>query len=226
LSSEEQRREPGENQAPAEPGTENEAVEEPSGAPEDPVVEEFDEEDNPPDGTLPDDIVDGEVVEDENAPESDAAVSEPEAAEASREELEAALKERDQAREDLMYLRAEFDNVRKRQERELERIVRNASENLVCELLPVLDNLERALEVEGDVRDGVRATLEQFGSVLGGQGLTPVPSDGQPFDPNIHEAVMSQPSEEHEENTVLQTFERGYTLNGKPIRTAKVVVAI
>ncbi len=224
MSSEEQRREPDENQAPAEPGTENEAVEEPSGAPEDPVVEEFDEENNPPDGTLPDDIVDGEVVEDENAPESDAAVSEPE--EASREELEAALRERDQAREDLMYLRAEFDNVRKRQERELERIVRNASENLVRELLPVLDNLERALEVEGDVRDGVRATLEQFGSVLGGQGLTPVPSDGQPFDPNIHEAVMSQPSDEHEENTVLQTFERGYILNGKPIRTAKVVVAI
>lgn len=222
MSSEEQRREPDENAASAEPGKENEPVEEPSGDPEDPVVEEFDEEDNPPDGTLPDDIVEGDIVEDD--PESGAMVSEA-GAEASREELEAVLRERDQAREDLMYLRAEFDNVRKRQERELERVVRNASEDLVRELLPVLDNLERALEVEGDVRDGVRATLEQFGSVLGGQGLTPVPSDGQPFDPNIHEAVMSQPSEEYEENIVLQTFERGYTLNGKPIRTAKVVVA-
>lgn len=222
MSSEEQRRGPDENAASAEPGKENEPVEEPSGDPEDPVVEEFDEKDNPPDGTLPDDIVEGDIVEDD--PESGAVAPEPDA-EASREELEAVLRERDQAREDLMYLRAEFDNVRKRQERELERVVRNASEDLVRELLPVLDNLERALEVEGDVRDGVRATLEQFGSVLGGQGLTPVPSDGQPFDPNIHEAVMSQPSEEYEENIVLQTFERGYTLNGKPIRTAKVVVA-
>ncbi len=103
--------------------------------------------------------------------------------------------------------------------------MRNASERLVNDLLPVLDNLERALEVEGDVRGGVQATLEQFAAVLGEQGLTPVPSDGEPFDPNIHEAVISEPSEEHEENTVLRTFQRGYTLNGKPIRTAKVVVA-
>jgi molecular chaperone GrpE len=125
----------------------------------------------------------------------------------------------------MMYLRAEFDNARKRQEREMERVMRNASERLVNDLLPILDNLERALEVEGDVRGGVQATLEQFAAVLGEQGLTPVPSDGEPFDPNVHEAVMSEPSEEHEENTVLRTFQRGYTLNGKPIRTAKVVVA-
>jgi molecular chaperone GrpE len=61
--------------------------------------------------------------------------------------------------------------------------------------------------------------------VLGDEGLLPVASDGQPFDPNVHEAVMGQVSEEHEEGTIIQTFQRGYVLNGKPIRPAKVVVA-
>src|ERR671914_478509 len=100
-----------------------------------------------------------------------------------------------------------------------------ASERLVVELLPVLDNLDRALEAEGDIREGVRATRDQLADALGREGLLPVASDGLPFDPNVHEAVMGQPSEEHEEGTILQTFERGYLLNGKPIRPAKVVVA-
>lgn len=214
MNSEERRRE--EDREPEE-RTEEEItpIEEPAGGAEDPGVVEEPEEDAFPDGTQPDDV----------DPEADASADGGAEADALREELEATRLERDQYREDMMYLRAEFDNVRKRQERERDRIVRSASEELVRELLPVLDNLERALEVEGDVREGVRATLEQFAGVLGGEGLAPVASDGQPFDPSIHEAVMSQPSEEHEENTVLQTFQRGYTLNGKAIRTAKVIVA-
>ena len=98
-------------------------------------------------------------------------------------------------------------------------------ERLVQELLPVLDNLDRALEAGGDIREGVQATREQLASVLAEEGLLPVASDGQPFDPNVHDAVMGQVSEEHEEGTIIQTFQRGYLLNGKPIRPAKVVVA-
>jgi len=218
LSSEERRREPEENE---ENGAE-EPVEEPTGGADDPSVVAAPDEDNPPDGTEPDDVVDASEVEVVGEESVEGASPDPEAL---LDELEATRLERDQYRDDIMYLRAEFDNVRKRQEREMERIRLNASENLVRELLPVLDNLERALEVEGDVREGVKATLDKFAGVLGGEGLTPVPSDGQPFDPNIHEAVMSEPSEEHEENVVLKTFQRGYILNGKPIRTAKVVVA-
>jgi molecular chaperone GrpE len=105
------------------------------------------------------------------------------------------------------------------------RILESASEKLVQELLPVLDNLDRALESEGDIREGVRATRDQLADVLANEGLLPVASDGQPFDPNVHEAVMGQPSEDHEEGTVLQTFQRGYLLNGRAIRPAKVVVA-
>ena len=141
------------------------------------------------------------------------------------DELELARRERDEYLDDMRRMKAELENSRKRQEKERTRLTQLASERLVRELLPVLDNLERALEAEGDIREGVAATLDQLISILGREGLTPVPSDGEPFDPAVHEAVMSQPSEEHEEDTVIQTFERGYTLSGRPIRAAKVVVA-
>jgi molecular chaperone GrpE len=141
------------------------------------------------------------------------------------EELEATRLERDQYLDALRRLKAEFENSRKRQERERVRILSMASERLVQELLPVLDNLDRALEAGGDIREGVQATREQLAEVLAEEGLLPVASDGQPFDPNVHDAVMGQPSEEHEDGTIIQTFQRGYLLNGKPIRPAKVVVA-
>jgi len=140
-------------------------------------------------------------------------------------ELEATRRDRDQYLDALRRLKAEFENSRKRQERERSRILSMASERLVQELLPVLDNLDRALEAGGDIREGVQATRDQLAEVLGEEGLLPVASDGQPFDPNVHDAVMGQPSEEHEEGTIIQTFQRGYLLNGKPIRPAKVVVA-
>ena len=140
-------------------------------------------------------------------------------------ELEATRRERDQYLDALQRLKAEFENSRKRQERERVRVLSMASERLVQELLPVLDNLDRALEAGGDIREGVQTTRDQLAEVLGDEGLLPVASDGKPFDPNVHEAVMSQISEEHEEGTIIQTFQRGYLLNGKPIRTAKVVVA-
>ena len=140
-------------------------------------------------------------------------------------ELEATRRDRDQYLDALRRLKAEFENSRKRQERERIRVLSMASERLVQELLPVLDNLDRALEAGGDIREGVQATRDQLAEVLGDEGLLPVASDGQAFDPNVHEAVMGQVSEEHEEGTIIQTFQRGYLLNGKPIRTAKVVVA-
>jgi molecular chaperone GrpE len=141
------------------------------------------------------------------------------------EELEATRRERDEYLDALRRLKAEFENSRKRQERERARVLETASERLVAELLPVLDNLDRALEAEGDIHEGVQAIRDQLLTALGKEGLLPVASDGQPFDPNVHEAVMSQPSDEYEEGTILQTFQRGYLLNGKPVRPAKVVVA-
>jgi molecular chaperone GrpE len=213
LSSEENKRDP---DGVGEDGTPQgeEPVEEAKGSPEDPGTPQA------PDAP--------EGFEDATASEhlltEEPGVAEEELA-ALSEELESARQERDQYLDALRRLKAEFENSRKRQERERERVFSMAAERLVQELLPVLDNLDRALEAGGDIREGVLATRNQLADVLGNEGLLPVASDGQPFDPNVHEAVMGRPSEEHEEGTILQTFERGYLFNGKPIRPAKVVVA-
>ena len=201
MSSEENRREPD----PQEDQGASEPVEEIQGSPNDPASFEQAGEDP------------GTVEDNEPAAEEQAALL--------AEELEEMRRERDEYLDALRRLKAEFENSRKRQERERVRILETASERLVAELLPVLDNLDRALEAEGDIHEGVQAIRDQLVAALGKEGLLPVASDGQSFDPNVHEAVMSQPSVEHEEGTILETFQRGYLLNGKPIRPAKVVVA-
>ena len=213
MSSEENKREPERREEPEAPETVGEA---PEDAPEDTAAQGQPGEDpgSPEDSGSP---AEGEITAQTGASEEELA--------ALRAELEAARLERDEYLDALRRLKAEFENSRKRQERELSRLLETASERLVVELLPVLDNLDRALEAEGEIREGVRATRDQLADVLGNEGLLPIASDGQPFDPNVHEAVMGQPSDEHEEGTVLQTFQRGYVLNGKPIRPAKVVVA-
>ena len=140
-------------------------------------------------------------------------------------ELEAVRGERDEYLDNMRRMKAELENSRARLEREHARSVELASERLVKELLPILDNLERALEADGDIREGVEATRDQLVDILTREGLKPISSEGQSFDPAVHEALMSKPSNEHEEDTVIQTLERGYVLNGKPIRPAKVVVS-
>jgi molecular chaperone GrpE len=217
LSSEEQKRIPDD---PREQGPEGsfEPVEKAQGSPEDLTSLEQPGEDPGTVEELEEASEIGALAEEESgAPEDELA--------ALTEELERTRRERDEYLDSLRRLKAEFENSRKRQEKERARLLEMAFERLVLELLPVLDNLERALEVEGDIHEGVRATRDQLAGVLGKEGLLPVASDGQAFDPNVHEALMSQPSEEHEEGTILQTFERGYLFNGKPIRPAKVVVA-
>jgi molecular chaperone GrpE len=140
-------------------------------------------------------------------------------------ELEAVRRERDEYLDNMRRMKAELENSRARMEREHARSVELASERLVKELLPILDNLERALEADGDIREGVEATREQLVGILAQEGSSPISSEGQNFDPAVHEALMSKPSDEHEEDTIIQTLERGYVLNGKPIRPAKVVVS-
>jgi molecular chaperone GrpE len=210
LSSEENKRDPesGNDAAP-----EEEAAEEVRAPEEEATIPEAENEEAP------------EVVDEDPTADGDETVLDADGFAGLAEELEATRLERDQYLDALRRLKAEFENSRKRQERDRTRILSMASERLVQELLPVLDNLDRALEAGGDIREGVQATREQLAEVLAEEGLLPVASDGEPFDPNVHDAVMGQPSEEHEEGTIIQTFQRGYLLNGKPIRPAKVVVA-
>ncbi len=128
-------------------------------------------------------------------------------------------------------LSADFDNYRKRAAREREETVCFANENLIGELLPVLDNLERALATaEGcaggeAIAEGVRLISRQLGEVLGRCGLSSVAAAGAAFDPNLHEAVGMVTSGEHPEGTVVSEVRKGFSLKGKVIRPAMVLVS-
>jgi len=133
-----------------------------------------------------------------------------------------------------LYLRAraDLDNYRKRAQREKEDLSRFANENLLREILPVMDNLERALEHarqgegSGDgLLQGVEMTLGQFQRVLDKFGVTPVSAVGEPFDPARHEALGQVESAEHPPNTVVQELQKGYLLNERLLRPAMVMVA-
>ncbi|MDY5954573.1 MAG: nucleotide exchange factor GrpE [Kiritimatiellia bacterium] len=128
------------------------------------------------------------------------------------------------------YLRllADFDNARKRQLRDREEWIRSANEKLIAELLPVLDHLALALaqvKEKNPFADGVALVEKQFLGVLEKQGLAPIESEGQPFDPNLHEALSMLPSPEVPANTILQVYRKGWTLNGKLLRAAQVIVS-
>jgi molecular chaperone GrpE len=136
-----------------------------------------------------------------------------------------------QLQDRLLRQAAEMENTRKRLERDKADAISFANECLVRELLPVIDNLERALQHgEGDsngkgLLDGLRMTLKSFGDVLGKFGCTSFETVGKAFDPNFHEAVMQQESSEHPEKTVLQELQKGYTLRDRLVRPAMVIVS-
>ena len=144
-------------------------------------------------------------------------------------QLEERTAERDDLKEQLLRARAEFDNYRKRMARETERIRKTAAEDLIRNLLPAVDNLERAFDhADGPAEGfaaGVAMVLKQIVDALAAQGLEPIPALGEPFDPNVHEAMSHLPSEEHPADAVMQEFERGYRLGGMVLRPSKVVVS-
>ncbi|HEX7084153.1 MAG TPA: nucleotide exchange factor GrpE [Gaiellaceae bacterium] len=154
-------------------------------------------------------------------------VAEP-AAEPEVDELTAALAERDAYLDALQRLKAEFDNYRKRVARDQGDLVARAGERLVRELIPVLDDLERALEAateheEAKLEEGVRLVHRSLADLLAREGLVEVETDG-PFDPHTQEALLSQPSDQ-EEGTVVQVLQKGYRLGDRVLRPARVAVA-
>lgn len=125
---------------------------------------------------------------------------------------------------------AELENYRKRMERERLDLARYAGADVVKEVLPVLDNLERAQSYaagssEEQLRDGVAIVHRQLQEILKGLGLTEVESQGKPFDPNFHEAVSQNETEEHPDGTVLSVFQKGYLFKDRLLRPAMVSVA-
>ncbi|MDX6506609.1 MAG: molecular chaperone GrpE, partial [Gaiellaceae bacterium] len=129
---------------------------------------------------------------------------------------------------DHMRVAAVFENTRTRVLRDLESLVARAHERLVKELLPVLDDLERALAAaeeheEAKLEEGVRLVHRELAETLAREGLAEVETDGQ-FDPHVHEALLSQPSDE-DEGTVIEVVQKGYRLGDRVVRPARVVVA-
>ena len=134
----------------------------------------------------------------------------------------------EQESERYMRLMAEFQNFRKRAAREKADIHAYANEKIIGELLPVLDNFERALATETDDADGYAKGMEliftQLKTALENAGLKEIPALGEEFDPNFHNAVMTETSEEHEDGKISKVLQKGYTLNDKVIRPSMVAV--
>jgi molecular chaperone GrpE len=144
------------------------------------------------------------------------------------EQLAALEAERDEHLNDLKRVAAEFENYRKRVLRDQESLVARAHERLVKELLPVLDDLERALAAaeeheEAKLEEGVRLVHRELADALGREGLAEIETNGV-FDPHVHEALLSQPSEAAE-GSVLEVVQKGYRLGDRVLRPARVVVA-
>lgn len=131
----------------------------------------------------------------------------------------------------LLRLQAEFDNYKKRMIKEREEIIKYSNEKLILELLEVYESLERGIETgkttnEKDVLlKGMELVYKQFKDVLEKNGLKPIQALGEKFDPYKHEALMQTIDDSQEENTILEEFQRGYTLNNKVIRYSKVRVS-
>jgi len=175
---------------------------------------------------------DGADISESLEAEGEASGAEPQNAESGAQGEGALLakhRECEDLRDQLLRHRAEFDNYRKRMSREAEQTRKTASENVVRGLLPVVDNLERALQhaedPNGALAQGVGMVLKQLCDALSAQGLEPIVSVGEAFDPNIHEALAQQPSAEVPADCVVSEYERGYRLNGFVIRPAKVVIS-
>ncbi|CCO07886.1 nucleotide exchange factor GrpE [Desulforamulus hydrothermalis] len=150
------------------------------------------------------------------------------------EELKKLLREKTSEAADnynrALRLQADYENLRRRSRQEKEDLLKFGAEHLIKNLLPVLDNFERALASAGDGGEkfisGVQMIHRQLYEVLTAEGLAPIPAQGEPFDPNLHEAVMQVTDADQPENTVVEELRKGYYLKGKVIRPAMVKVAV
>ncbi|HEX7310008.1 MAG TPA: nucleotide exchange factor GrpE [Gaiellaceae bacterium] len=151
-----------------------------------------------------------------------------EPAEQQPDPLAEVTRERDEYLDALQRLKAEFDNYRKRAARDQEQLVARAHERLAKELLPVLDDLERALAAaedheEAQLEEGVRLVHRSLVEALEKEGVAEIETDGR-FDPHVHEALLSQPDDEKESGAILDVLQKGYRIGNMVIRPARVIV--
>lgn len=199
---------------------------------ENPVNDDVDtvREDDPETSEAPAETVTPAPEAAEDIPEAAISeVEEPGEAESGDAALDALARERDALQDQLLRARAEFDNYRKRMARESEQVRKTAAQGLMRDLLPIMDNLERALnhadDKNGGFAQGVEMILKQFAGVLQAQGLEPIHAVGKPFDPNFHEALTYQPSAQYPAEHVMEEFQRGYQLGDYVLRPSQVIVS-
>jgi molecular chaperone GrpE len=146
--------------------------------------------------------------------------------------LQAARLEAVEAKQDMLRMQADMENLRKRLVREHEKSRRRTLERFMGDLLPVRDSLERGLEAANDpaatveaLTEGKQLIMKMLNKVMGDHGLQVIDPVGEAFDPEKHEAMTMLTSDQHEENTVIDVIEKGYQLHDRLIRPAKVVVS-
>lgn len=148
------------------------------------------------------------------------------------ERLDAAEKERDDLRDGLLRMRAEFDNFRRRVRHEQAQDRQRGIENFVTQLLPIVDNFERAMQAAENAHsfdsmaDGVHLILRSISELLARNEIEPIPALGEQFDPSLHDALQSVATDEAPDHTIVTEIERGYRMGSRVIRPSKVVVAV
>ncbi|MBC5638789.1 nucleotide exchange factor GrpE [Ornithinibacillus sp. BX22] len=170
-----------------------------------------------------DQTADSEVTIEEEGIEPDSEATELEA------ELAKVQQEKEELYQRLLRTQAEFDNYKKRSIKEREAERKYKAQDLVTELLPAIDNFERALQVETtdankNLLDGISMVYRQLVDALKSQGVEPIEAIGKEFDPNIHQAVMQVEEEGFEPNTVVEELQKGYMMKDRVIRPAMVKV--
>jgi molecular chaperone GrpE len=142
--------------------------------------------------------------------------------------LDALRREKDALQDRLLRTAAEFDNYRKRVDKERRELAEFISAEVVGEFLPIIDNLERALAAASEtdpLRKGVELILKQMQDLLRKRGVTPIEALGADFDPNFHQAVIHEASSTHREGEVMEELQRGYLIGERLLRPAMVKVA-
>jgi molecular chaperone GrpE len=168
----------------------------------------------------------------EEIEESEATVEEPivlEPIEVLEKDLQEAKDELGEQKDKFIRLQAETDNFRKRLSREKEEFSQYANERLFKELIPIFDNFERALEDPSNeiknLKEGLDMILKQFSTFLEKEKVEPIKAIGEKFNPEFHEALTSEESNDHEEDTIISQFVKGYTINNRVLRPSQVIIA-
>ena len=176
-----------------------------------------------------------ETEEDTEAPEEESAETEENPVaeivedEEGPSELEQAQQEAKDLRDEMLRMRAETDNLRKRLQKEKQDSVQFANERLIKQLIPIFENLDRALKAPDtnveSLKEGVKLTSDQALALFKKENVEPILAVGEPFDPSVHEVLSQMESDDHEENTVIEEYSKGYIMNGRVLLPSRVVTS-